>query len=401
MKTPLIVGGLLHFVILIASAVTPRVLDWRTNLATLHPFLRRLFWVYGGFIVLVIISFGTLTLLRVDELAAAAPLARSVCAMIAMFWLARLTVQFFVFDARPFLTTTFRRVGYHGLTVLFSALVPVLRAKGYETLVIGRRGTDLEWNGQTLGDWASALEGAEAVVNLTGKNINCRHTGENRREIIRSRVDSVRVLGEAIARCAVPPKVFVQASGVGYYGDTGDCVADEDSPPGHDFPAEVCRQWEGAFDALNLPATRKGILRLGVVLGRDGGALPMLEKLTRWFLGGAVGNGKQFISWIHVADVVRMFEAAVEQTDLSGVFNSTSPRPVTNKEFMRELRRALHRPWSPPVPAPFARAGAWLMGTDGELALTSTRCVPRRFVQHGFDFQFPNLRDALASLYSI
>jgi len=123
MKTWLIVGGVLHFVILIASALTPRVLDWRTNLAALHPFLRRLFWVYGGFIVLVIISFGMLTLLRADELASTNPLARAVCAMIAIFWLARLAVQFLVFDARPFLTTAFRRAGYHGLTFLFSALV--------------------------------------------------------------------------------------------------------------------------------------------------------------------------------------------------------------------------------------------------------------------------------------
>jgi len=123
MKSLLITGGLLHFVILIASVLTPRLLDWRANLVTLHPFLRRLFWVYGCFIVLVIISFGTLTLLRADELASTAPLARSVCAMIAIFWLTRLAVQFFVFDARPFLTSRFRSVGYHGLTLLFSALV--------------------------------------------------------------------------------------------------------------------------------------------------------------------------------------------------------------------------------------------------------------------------------------
>ena len=123
MKTWLIIGGVLHFVILIASGLTPRLLDWRTNLATLHPFLRRLFWVYGSFIVLVIVSFGTLTVLRADELASSIPLARAVCAIIALFWLARLLVQFFVFDARPFLTTTFRRVGFHGLTFLFSALV--------------------------------------------------------------------------------------------------------------------------------------------------------------------------------------------------------------------------------------------------------------------------------------
>ena len=123
MKTLLLIGGLLHFIILIASGLTPRVLDWRANLAALHPFLRRLFWVYGCFIVLVIISFGALTLANVDELVSGAPLARSVCAIIAIFWLARLAVQFFVFDARPFLTTTFLRLGYHGLTLLFAALV--------------------------------------------------------------------------------------------------------------------------------------------------------------------------------------------------------------------------------------------------------------------------------------
>ena len=123
MKTLLLVGGLLHFVVLAASALTPRVLDWRANLAALHPFLRRLFWVYGSFIVLVIISFGVITLFHADELASGAPLPRSVCAVIAIFWLARLGVQFFVFDARPFLTNALLRIGYHGLTLLFAAQV--------------------------------------------------------------------------------------------------------------------------------------------------------------------------------------------------------------------------------------------------------------------------------------
>ena len=123
MKSLLLIGGLLHFVILIASALTPRVLDWRRNLAALNSFLRRLFWVYGCFIVLVIISFGVLTLASANELASGAPLARAVCAMIAIFWLARLAVQFFVFDVRAILTTTFLRLGYHGLTLLFTALV--------------------------------------------------------------------------------------------------------------------------------------------------------------------------------------------------------------------------------------------------------------------------------------
>ncbi|MEN3370893.1 MAG: hypothetical protein V7609_3036 [Verrucomicrobiota bacterium] len=123
MKSLLLIGGILHFVILIASALTPRVLDWRANLAALHPFLRRLFWVYGCFIVLVIISFGVLTLSHANELSSGASFPRAVCAIIAFFWLARLAVQFFVFDAKPFLTTTFLRIGYHGLTLLFTALV--------------------------------------------------------------------------------------------------------------------------------------------------------------------------------------------------------------------------------------------------------------------------------------
>ena len=286
------------------------------------------------------------------------------------------------------------------------ALAPVLLANGYEVVVLSREsahrkdGVDYsQWDGRTLGAWASAIEGAEAIVNLTGKNINCRHNAENRREIIRSRVDSVRILGEAISHCSKPPKVFVQTSGIGYYGDTADRVVDENAPRGTDFSAEVCRQWEGAFEDLNLPSTRKVVLRLGVVLGRTGGALPMLEKLTRFFLGGAVGSGRQFISWIHVADIVQMFVAAIEQEELTGVFNATAPVPVTNSELMRELRRALHRRWSPPVPAPLARAGAWVMGTEGDLALLSYRCAPRRFVEHGFHFQFPDLRDALTHLY--
>jgi hypothetical protein len=123
MKTLLFIGGALHFVILIASALTPRVLDWRANLKALHPFLRRLFWVYGSFIILVIVSFGALTLLNAEELASGAPLARSICAVIAIFWLTRLAVQFFIFDAKPFLTTTFLRFGYQGLTLFFVALV--------------------------------------------------------------------------------------------------------------------------------------------------------------------------------------------------------------------------------------------------------------------------------------
>ncbi len=233
-----------------------------------------------------------------------------------------------------------------GSGFLGQALAPALIDRGYEVIVLGRGASrtrdgvqHLQWDGSTLGEWAAALDGARAVVNLTGKSVNVRHTAENKREILESRVNSVRVLGDAIARCANPPPVFLQASGIGYYGDTGSRAVDESAPFGSDFMAEVCREWERALDALQLPATRKVMLRIGVVLGRNGGALQLLEKLTKLFAGGAVGSGRQFMSWIHINDVVRMFVAAVEQPELTGVFNATAPEPVTNAEFMRELRR--------------------------------------------------------------
>jgi uncharacterized protein len=278
-------------------------------------------------------------------------------------------------------------------------------ARDFEIVIFTRGPSQLldairhvHWDGKTAGDWFHELEGAFALVNLAGKSINCRHTAKNRREIIDSRVDSVHALAEGIARCAQPPRVFVQVSAVGIYGDTGDRICDETAPHGSDFVANVCERWEAVFESLEAPATRKVVLRLGVVLGRNGGFLRVLSGLTRCFLGGHVGNGRQFISWIHEDDLCRIIVWAIGE-ELGRVFNATAPNPVTNAEFMRELRRALHRPWSPPVPAFAARLGAWLMGTEGSLALVGQRCVPKRLEVSGFDFDFSSLRDALANLY--
>ncbi len=293
-----------------------------------------------------------------------------------------------------------------GSGFLGTALSAELIARDYSVVVLGRgaagqRGgvRHLHWDGKTLGDWAVALEGADAVVNLTGKNIDCRHTPENRAEIIRSRVDSVHVLGEAIARCAQPPQVFVQASATGFYGDTGERAVDENAPVGRDFMGEVCAQWEHAFYALNLPQTRGVVLRIGFVLGREGGALKVLETLTRFFAGSAAGDGRQFISWIHLTDLCRVFLAAIRDPQLAGAFNATAPAPVTNAELMRELRRVLHRPWVPPVPAPVVRAAAWLMGSEGDLALQSVRVLPKRLLDAGFRFEYPQLGEALRDLF--
>lgn len=286
------------------------------------------------------------------------------------------------------------------------SLSPLLVSKNYEIVVLTRgksnhhgRIREAHWDGKKLGEWTQFVNGALGLVNLTGRSINTRHTPEHRREIIDSRVDSVRILGEAIGRCMQPPKVFVQLAGVGIYGDKGERICDETTAPGDDFVSEVCKKWEAAFDSVDSPNTRKVLLRLSVVLGRNGGFLHVLSRLTRWFLGGQVGEGRQYISWIHIADLSRMILQAIDQEQLTGVFNATAPNPVTNAELMRGLRRALHRPWSPPVPEFAARIGSWLMGTEASLALVSQRCVPKRFLEKNFEFEFPNLREALANIY--
>lgn len=291
-----------------------------------------------------------------------------------------------------------------GSGFLGQALAADLVAHGYEVTVLSRSprpggaATQIRWDAKSLGGWASSLDGAEAVVNLVGKSVDTRYTADNRREIVESRVDSVRVLGEAVAACARPPRVWVQAASLAIYGDPGDRILDEAAPPGSGFSAETCVLWERAFDSLELVDTRKVILRIGFALGRGGGALGRLEQLTRFYLGGAAGNGRQYISWLHLEDLNRMFRWAIARSELEGVYNATGPSPVSNAQFMDALRAVLHRPWSPPIPAAAVHIGARLMGTEAVLALTGRRCVPSRLVEQGFVFEHPELEPALRDL---
>src|SRR5215212_4571059 len=263
-----------------------------------------------------------------------------------------------------------------GSGFLGRALAREFARNGYEPVVLTRkprknsRVRQVVWDGRTVGPWARELEGAAAVVNLAGRSVDCRHTPEHRREIVESRVHSVDVIGRAIAACAEPPKVLVQAASLAVYGDAGRRVCGEDAPAGRGFPVEVCLRWERAFDSLDLPATRKVLLRIGFVLGRGGGALPLLARLARLYLGGTIGGGRQYISWLHARDFCRLVLWCVEHGEAEGVFNATGPCPVTNAEFMCELRCALGRPWCPRLPAWLARLGAFLMRTEPELALT-------------------------------
>lgn len=288
-----------------------------------------------------------------------------------------------------------------------SALARTWLAQNCEVVVLTRSPRErddgvleAQWTGTQIGEWIQHLDGAEAVINLTGKNIKCRFTPENVRALTESRVQSVRAIALALEHVKVPPRVWVQASAIGFYGNAGDRICDEDSRNGNDTLADICRQWESAFHAARTPKTRKVLLRVGFVLGRDGGALPILAGMTRWFLGGRAGSGKQYISWVHLKDLAKMFSESIARGDLSGAFNAVAPNPVTNDQFMRELRRTLHRPWSPPASAWAVKLGARLMGTEPSLALDSCRVVPKHFADAGFQFQFSELGGALKNIYS-
>lgn len=286
-----------------------------------------------------------------------------------------------------------------------SALARECLAKYGEVIVLTRTPrkrddgvTEVAWSGEHIGEWIQHLSGADAVVNLAGKNINCRHTGENVRALTESRVNSVCAIGQALEHVKYPPHVWVQASAIGYYGNAGERVCDESSPNGSDTLSDICRQWEYTFNNVPAPETRKVLLRIGVVLGRDGGALPVLARMTKWFLGGSAGSGQQFISWIQIKDLTRIVEESITRRDWSGTFNAVAPNPVRNEEFMRELRRVLRRPWSPSAPTMAIKLGARLMKTEPSLALDSCRVVPKRLADAGFQFQFPELGGALKDI---
>jgi uncharacterized protein (TIGR01777 family) len=234
-------------------------------------------------------------------------------------------------------------------------------------------------------------------VNLAGKSVDCRYTEANRREILASRVDSARALGAAIRAAARPPRVFVQAGSLAIYGNAGDRVLDDGAAPGEGFSVDVCRAWEAAFAELELPGTRKVMLRIGFALGRDGGALGKLVRLARLGLGGRVGDGLQWISWLHQDDLDRIFIRAIEDATMAGTYNATGPTPVTNDAFMRALRAAVGMPGLP-APAALVRVGAWALGSEAELALHGRRAIPAWLAEQGFAFRHVDLARALDDL---
>lgn len=258
----------------------------------------------------------------------------------------------------------------------------------------------VQWDGKTLGDWAKELDGADAIVNFSGKSIDCVPTEKNKSLIISSRVNPTRVLGQAIQQAENPPKIWVQLSAVGIYGNTlSRCT--EATPSGEGFLPDACTAWEAAFNESCPTEVRGVVLRAGVVLGRTEGAFPKLRKIAKLGFGGRAGSGKQGMSWIHEDDINAMLLHAIQSPTMQGVYNATAPNPASNKEFMAALRKAVGMPFGPPAPAFAVRLGSRLvLKTNPALALEGQFAVPDRITSENFEFVYGTLDQALQDLCS-
>ena len=277
-------------------------------------------------------------------------------------------------------------------------------ASGHDVVVLSRSPraapwSVAEWDAATPGAWTAELDGADVVINLAGRSVNCRYTKKNRDEILESRVRSTRAVGEAIALCAKPPRVWLQSSTATIYAHRYDAPNDEtsgitgvgeDAPSTWRFSIDVAQAWEREVDAAVTPATRKVKLRSAMVMSPDrGGIFDTLLSLVRRGLGGKSGDGKQFVSWIHETDFVRAIETLISDETLSGAVNICAPEPLPNGEFMRALRDAWGIRFGLPASALMLEAGARVLGTETELILKSRRVVPTLLLQRGFSFVFP------------
>jgi uncharacterized protein (TIGR01777 family) len=255
------------------------------------------------------------------------------------------------------------------------------------------------WDARTVGDWASHLESADMLINLTGKSVDCRYNDENKKEIIRSRVDSTRVLAEAITTLKNPPALWINSGSATIYKYSEDKSFDESSTEyGDGFSVDVCKTWENAFNEAVTPSTRKVILRISMVLGKSGGVLPVLKKLVRLGLGGKQGSGKQYVSWIHEEDFIGAIDHIIANETLCGPFNIASPEAMRNEEFMKSMRVEMKVPFGLPQATWMLEIGAFLIRTETELVLKSRKVFPQKLLSSGYSFRFPTVKSALANL---
>ncbi|MGW2643011.1 TIGR01777 family oxidoreductase [Streptomyces sp. NPDC001348] len=278
-----------------------------------------------------------------------------------------------------------------------SALVRSLTADGHEVVRLVRRAAraedEVRWDPEGQYVDAAGLIGCDAVVNLAGAGVGDRRwTEEYKRRIRESRVLGTAALAEAVASLDEPPRVLVNGSAIGIYGDTGDRVADEDTPPGDGFLPSLCVDWEEATAPAQEAGVRTVFARTGLVVARGGGAWGRLFPLFKSGLGGRMGDGRQYWSYIALHDEVAALRHLVAGEGLSGPFNLTAPQPLTNREITEAMGRVLHRPTAFAVPAPVLRAALGEMAGD---VLGSQRVVPKRLLESGFTFAFPGIEDAI------
>ncbi|MEU6744775.1 TIGR01777 family oxidoreductase [Spirillospora sp. NPDC046719] len=287
-----------------------------------------------------------------------------------------------------------------------------LTAAGHEVVILTRRPArerELPWDGRTLGPWAAAIDGADAVINLAGRSVSCRYTPANLREMMDSRVESARVVGEAVAAAARPPRVWLQMSTATVYAHRFDAPNDEATgvigggepgvPRYWSYSVRIAEEWERAQAEADTPSTRKVALRTAMVMSPDrGGVFDVLLWMARLGLGGPVAGGAQYVSWIHEDDFVRAVEFLIGRDDLDGPVNLASPGPLPQRAFMRALRKAWGMPVGLPATAWMAEIGALALRSDTELLLKSRRVVPGRLLDAGFAFDHPRWPEAAADL---
>ena len=258
--------------------------------------------------------------------------------------------------------------------------------------------TYVHWDAKTIGSWISHLEGSTAIINLVGKSVNCRYTEANKKEIIASRVEATSVIGEAITICKKPPKVWINAGSAAIFGDSGSEIKDEDSAVGNGFSPQVCKEWEQAFQESETPDTRKVFLRIGLVLQKGGGILKPFMNLARFGLGGKIGTGRQYMTWIHEEDFTNIIDWVIQDTSVEGILHCASPFPVTNKNFMKAMRLAVSVPFGFPNPAFLIRIGAIFIGTEAELVLSGRRVISKILHEKNFKFKYLYIQDAVQQL---
>jgi uncharacterized protein (TIGR01777 family) len=275
--------------------------------------------------------------------------------------------------------------------------------RGHEVVILTRSvrpdiaHRQLVWDGRTVGAWAAELEGA-TLINLAGELVDRRPTRRNIELLRRSRVEPTMALVQAAEELETPVALWVQMSTLAIYGDAGQGIVEEGHPVADGPPqmAGVARPWEEAANGVR--ADRQVVLRTGIVLDRDAPGFERLTHLTKLGLGGRISRGDQWVSWIHIDDFLAALRFVCDQTAMDGVVHVTSPNPIQNEAMMRELRTALHRPWSPPTPKALVHLGGLLMRTDPALALTGRRCVPRRLLDAGFTLEQSSFDRAVAEL---